>query len=476
MYLRRNVEWLFNLQNMANAGYEFSDVFIYCPNEDTFTVNLLGETTVYRVLAAPFTAHGAEAFSAFFAPHSDDVSLPALNERPAMRNVTITYFAEFTTTPNTQPDMVKRIRRYIGQPDNEFVFASAFDFEGTHYNHSPVDSFTQRYGFEPHPQPVIRSRPMANGVSAVYITHGYTRRRGFNEWTVRTREIVNNRVFIRTQRIITYSTNPAVERVTVDFGNVSPLAGDFLETLPAIVERAEPGLVAMINAGFFCMRSFSQDGTPQTCGRCDKSIGWTFDGENLYDAVRYAGQARFLCMPRNNNSPIFHRFNDGVVNQGWHQFRTLFYYNDNNSGRFSEVLTTGELQSRARERGLTERELVEEMSGNAAFIIGGFMFPGSGRAQRSMIGVREDGSVILMSAYGIAERDGLTVPYRNNGLTIAEGIAILHSMGAVDVINLDGGGSVQFYYADYGSNGMVTPGFDGVSYRRVGSVIQVYGR
>jgi hypothetical protein len=62
------------------------------------------------------------------------------------------------------------------------------------------------------------------------------------------------------------------------------------------------------------------------------------------------------------------------------------------------------------------------------------------RHARTMIGVDSQGRIILATADGIA---GVS-----EGLTLTEEAALMRSLGAVDAMNLDGGGSTQF--ASYG--------------------------
>ena len=72
-----------------------------------------------------------------------------------------------------------------------------------------------------------------------------------------------------------------------------------------------------------------------------------------------------------------------------------------------------------------------------------------------MIGVRADGSIIFMSVDG------------SNQINVTEGASILYDMGAINVLNLDGGGSTQFFYD--GNMKISTT-------RPIGSVLKVHGR
>jgi uncharacterized protein YigE (DUF2233 family) len=63
---------------------------------------------------------------------------------------------------------------------------------------------------------------------------------------------------------------------------------------------------------------------------------------------------------------------------------------------------------------------------------------GSDDAARSMVGIKEDGSIVMMMC------DGRQDPYAN-GFTVYEAAEFMLSLGCVNVIRGDGGGSSQFY-------------------------------
>ncbi len=82
------------------------------------------------------------------------------------------------------------------------------------------------------------------------------------------------------------------------------------------------------------------------------------------------------------------------------------------------------------------------------------------RHARTMIGVDGQGRIILATADGIA---GVS-----EGLTLTEEAALMRSLGAVDAMNLDGGGSTQFV-----SYGQVLDDPSSVPLRPVGDTIEV---
>jgi len=93
-----------------------------------------------------------------------------------------------------------------------------------------------------------------------------------------------------------------------------------------------------------------------------------------------------------------------------------------------------------------------------------------------MIGVMADGVIILLAAD--AGRAHPTGQGHREGLRVREGEEILRSMGAINVLNLDGGGSTQFWYD--GRMRTYRGDFDEDNnravYRVVGSVFLVYDR
>jgi len=237
-----------------------------------------------------------------------------------------------------------------------------------------------------------------------------------------------------TVRILTYETNPARERVELYFGDSHPQGRNRLETLPTVVNRTNPKVA--INAGFFPLNP------------SDKSIGWAYsEVHGKYEGDGINGRPdRYRPVPR------------AIYGDGYNYFHSLFYYKDGSS----EVIRTMALT----------RQQVLDKSANAVFIVSGThnrTGDATGTAPRSMIGVKEDGSIIFLAAdsgqvnsSGQAERDGIDVP---------QGASILREMGAVNVLNLDGGASTQFFY-----NGVMRtdPAWPGPAFRPVGSVLKVY--
>jgi len=174
MYLRRNVEWLFNLQNMANAGYEFADAFIYCPYEDTFTVSFFGETTVYRVQAtsAGLTLGnvGESLIQPFAIAH---VYLASRNARATDRFGNY-YYADFITTPSIYRDF--ELALSWRKDENGFLIPGDFDFDGIHHYNIPLYRFAEIHGFTPLTIPVVARRQIdARGGYIQVITYVHRR-------------------------------------------------------------------------------------------------------------------------------------------------------------------------------------------------------------------------------------------------------------------------------------------------------------
>lgn len=92
---------------------------------------------------------------------------------------------------------------------------------------------------------------------------------------------------------------------------------------------------------------------------------------------------------------------------------------------------------------LKEMNVMEAVSFNPTLIVNGNLAPitgdgGWGISSRSAIGQKKDGSVILLAI------DGTEIGTR--GATIKEVQEIMHKLGAVNAINLDGGRSTTLYY------------------------------
>jgi exopolysaccharide biosynthesis protein len=82
------------------------------------------------------------------------------------------------------------------------------------------------------------------------------------------------------------------------------------------------------------------------------------------------------------------------------------------------------------------------------------------RHARTFVGVDGRGRLLLATADGI--------PGLSEGLTLSEEAAIMHSLGAVDAMNLDGGGSTRF-----ASDGQLINDASSAPLRPVGDTIEV---
>ena len=210
-----------------------------------------------------------------------------------------------------------------------------------------------------------------------------------------------------TKRVFTYEFDPATERLEVSFGLQ---AGT--ESFTNIVNRQRPK--AQVNAGFF--------------GR--ESIGYIYSPNMIVpQGLQLDGKVYSEPAPSGYN--------------------TLFIYNDGSS----EVVKTNTLDSAK----------VNEKAKKALLILSGGDANAAESRQRTMIGVRADGSAVLM----VIDSNG-----RNTGATVAEGKQRLKDMGAVSILNLDGGGSSRMYVRGRGcvTNPLYAPD------RKIGSVLQVYSK
>ena len=95
----------------------------------------------------------------------------------------------------------------------------------------------------------------------------------------------------------------------------------------------------------------------------------------------------------------------------------------------------------------------------------------AGRHNRTAIGLRPDGTVLLVVADGRAKRE-------SEGLTLPELTKVMRWLGCCDAVNLDGGGSSTMYIKEKGIDGVVNhPSdngrFDSLGQRPVANAILV---
>jgi len=268
------------------------------------------------------------------------------------------------------------------------------------------------------------------GITATGKLRLQVRHKGFKEQTMQNRDGT-------TVRILTYETNPVRERVELYFGDSNPDGRNHLETVRTVAGRTSPK--AAINAGFFPL-------TP-----ADKSIGWAYSEiHGMYEGDGRGGRP-------DRERPI------ARDDPGYHYFHTLFYYRDGTS----EVIRT---------MSLTRAKVIEK-SANAVFIVSGTR----GRigdaittAPRSMVGVKADGSVIFLTAdSGRTNPNGTAI---RSGIDVTQGANILEEMGAIEVLNLDGGGSTQFFYNDQMRTDPMEIRNGVLDFRQIGSVLKVYDK
>jgi len=224
------------------------------------------------------------------------------------------------------------------------------------------------------------------------------------------------------RRVHTYTTNTSRERVAVSLG----VHRGRTESFMSIVNAHNP--IAMINAGFFGSESvgflYNRDTEPLR-----------HEEINIHEEWRNAAQRA------------------GAVDD-YNNFRVLFYYEDGKS----EIYNYSQLASdRGVSNGIVEDKVKDR---SLLFIISGTHHVSRGRALgRSMIGVREDGTIILMAAES------------------SDSTSIEQAMRAMNVANylmLDGSASTNFYYNGLHIRGHGWSG--GPEVRDIGSVIQVHAK
>jgi len=207
------------------------------------------------------------------------------------------------------------------------------------------------------------------------------------------------------KRVFIYEFDPATERLEVSLG-LQAGTEDFLN----IANKQRPK--AQVNAGFFGTENLGYIYSPNMI----VPQGLSLDGK-VYSEPAPSG------------------------------ISTLFIYKDGSS----EIIKTSTLDSAK----------VNDKAKNAVLILSGGDTQAENSRQRTMIGVRADGSAVIM----VIDSNG-----RNTGATVAEGKQRLKGMGAVNILNLDGGGSSRMYVK---GRGLVTdPLYD--PNRKIGSVLQVY--
>jgi hypothetical protein len=529
-YLRRYIEYIYYSQNLAAEGltiddmlhwddknkistaYIFGEVFLFVPltMSEEQAINIYNErTSNARVLPVAAGSPLMAYISTVYAKDDEnsDTSITVIpNKAPNDRsNVSVTRntYANFYVPPNTEPVLRNmRIRRYAGLERNPFVFAESFQYgfenepgDNIYTHNTYVDDFAAMHGFVR-----VDVRQQIKGTTIDEI-HSYARQSGFEQ---KVREIGN-----RTVRTMTYSTNPATERVELYIGDWNLNGQHTLRTINDVSrvtrdtrELRDENPIVTINAGFLynSYQDISMGFAYSDIYVPEGYVPDIYDDSSRYfernnDSVDgfygiYDGDRRFRTRENTN------RLGSIFQPTGGH-FQTLIYY----SNGFSEL----DYSRNLTRNGIIEKIIEAERAGNPiVFIVNGTdeNYDGGARS-RSMIGVRADGSIILMSAYAGEYSGERFVPIftmssgSDIGIKIEDGFDILREMGAVRVLNLDGGGSTQFYYANYTEDscdnweecdnwescddcilpqGMVTPRLDnrGRSYRTVGSVIYVY--
>ena len=95
------------------------------------------------------------------------------------------------------------------------------------------------------------------------------------------------------------------------------------------------------------------------------------------------------------------------------------------------------------------------------------------RHPRSAMGVRPDGTVIMLTVDGRSSN--------SFGLSMAELMKVMKWLGCTDAINLDGGGSTTLWAKEYGENGVINHPSDNKKWdhegqRKVANVIYIKGK
>jgi len=315
--------------------------------------------------------------------------------------------------------------------DGEFLFGQTFSFQGEIYSvASSLTAFVDRYGFTWHSIPEVRPTRDIWCIHAMTLTYLHTRpTEGFRQ------EIRQNQ--FGAYRIITYTTNPARDRVQLYFGQTSSDPSRF-ENIPTIVSGMQSRGASMpriiLNAGFFDLTR-----------PIDKSFGWAYArGYGLHDPENVSG----------------HIGTQGRAGYWW----TIVYYR--NESRIAPKFLN---------QGYTTLTLINESldTGHVEFIISGvWRRPGDNDShrERTMMGVKEDGTIIFLMADAVTRATG----WQRSGwgaITEDYGRAILDDMGARYILNLDGGGSTQFWSTQFSDEGEM------LSFNRsrnIGSVFKIW--
>jgi exopolysaccharide biosynthesis protein/Mg-chelatase subunit ChlD len=222
-------------------------------------------------------------------------------------------------------------------------------------------------------------------------------------------------------RVFTYMFNPAREDLKVSFGTKKE-RDDFAE----IATSQRPKV--QINAGFFD------------------------PGDIMTNNVAYAySPDMFVPAGVSLDGAVYNEpFNIDKNPTDYNYFYTLFIYKDGTS----EVIKTNTLTSTQ----------VNEKAQDSLLVLSGIEYGKEGNRQRTLIGVKSDGSAILM----VVDSNG-----GNTGMSIFDAKKMLTSMGAVNILNLDGGCSSRMYIDGIG---VVTNQFVGEPNRLIGSVLQIYDK
>jgi hypothetical protein len=205
------------------------------------------------------------------------------------------------------------------------------------------------------------------------------------------------------------------------------------------------------------------------------SNGLTFDGTQWYQ------NSRFIDKQDTGN-----RLTAGSGDPGF--YTTLFYYENgttklHNTGTLTRQIILNMLSSNGSNLlfaisgtipsgTVYNGEVLNRSNPNQARYFNNVV--DTGVNLRSMIGVTANGSIIFLTAdSGKTNDHGQGI---RGGVSVDEGAEILRSMGAVNIINMDGSGSTQMFLRDKG--GVLHPPFDGPAnapyHRDVGSVFLVW--
>ena len=229
--------------------------------------------------------------------------------------------------------------------------------------------------------------------------------------------------------------NPLREKIVLDW-NKEAIPGEpgGLESLKSVYDeyqkKGQKPPKVIINAGFFDMPKEKEICNNDCKGNKDCLEACTIGGKNLSNGWAYSDNDQLKAYKNStykNLTKDLHQKekDDPCKDYSFENFRTLFYYKDGSSKIFSSCKI--------------RRDFFEEEAKKSIFVISGYdNIDGKNNTARArtIIGIKDDGTIILWTVD------------EGKGLKISDAKKEVEKMGvkADKILNLDGGGSTQFFY------------------------------